>query len=283
MRFGFGFGLTSRGAPQGGGGGDAITVLQQFTVAAAGQFVGGGVWTPSTPGGLIAEIDMLNPLGYVEAAGLVTSVKNLVSGVSWAAVSSCPYEATGINGHPCLHPVDITDYFLTTEATVLAALNCLTTAKPYTLIYVDVPDSTTSGGVVFGVGNSGVASASTRTWGRRVGVSQYEYASTTPATTVGQVRSTGAVGASLNICAWHSPGVGQKMKLNNGADDPSNATSDPSFASGTAINRAALFCRPDSSPDTPIATRFGAMYLYDHELTTGDLTAAYDYLLPRWS
>lgn len=281
MRFGFGFGLTAGGAPSGGGG-EAITILQQFIVSAVGEFAGGGVWTPASPGGLVAEIDLLNPAGYVESGGAVTEVINLVSSVSWAAASSCPYEATGLNGHPCLHPVDITDYFLSTEAAVVNVLDCPTTAKPYTLIYVVLPDSTTTGVVTFGVGNSGVASASTRTWGQRSGVSQYEYSQTSPAA-VGTVRSTGAVSTSLNIIAWRSPGTGCKFKLNDAADDPNNTVSTPAYTPGTGPNRAALFCRPDSSPDSPAIQRFGALYLYDHELSDTDLTAAYDYLLARWS
>ncbi len=261
----------------------SIVISQRFIASAVGVFLGGGSYAPADEGGLVAEIDMLQPAGYVESGGLVTSVVNLVSSTSWAAVSSCPYEATGINGHPCLHPLDISDYFTSTEAAVVSVLDCPGTAKPYTIVYVDLPDSTTTGGAVFGVGRSTVSSASTRTWGRRVGVSQYEYASTTPATTVGQVRSTGAVSAGLNICAWHSPGVGQKMSLNGAADDPGNTVSDPAYLSGNGPNQLALFCRPDLTPDTPIATRFGALYVFNKELDAAAITRVYNYLLARWS
>lgn len=261
----------------------AITITQKFLAAATWTFLGGGSYTPADEGGAVANIDLLTPGGYVESGGLVTEVINLISSTSWPAASSCPFESAGVNGHPCLHPLDITDYFLSSEAAVVSVIDCPTTAKPYTLFYVDLPDSDTSGGVIFGAGRVGVASASTRTWGRRVGVSQYEYASTSPATTVGQVRSTGAVSTSLNICAWHSPGVGQKMSLNNAADDPGNTTSDPAYIPGTGPQRVALFCRPDSTPDTPIATRFCELWLFDTELDAAARTRVYNYLLAKWS
>lgn len=269
----------NRGRVAGVAASPVITITQQFLVDSVFSY---SSYSPLSEGGGVAWFDMLDPTAYTESGGNVTALRNKVSSVSWSAVSSCPYEAAGLNGHPCLHPTTISHYFLSTEAAVVSAVDCPTTGKPYTLYWVDIPDSTTSGGVIVGAGNSGVASASTRTWGRRVGVSQYEYAQTAPHPVL-TVRSTGAVSASLNVCAWHGSGVGVKMSLNNAADDPNNTTLDTGYVPGTGPNRVALFCRPDSTPDTPIATRIGEILLFNVEHDAAARGRVYDYLLARWS
>lgn len=240
-------------------------------------------YSPLSEGGGVAWFDMLDPTAYTEATGVVTALRNKVSSVSWAAASSCPFEAAGLNGHPCLHPVDITDYFLSTEAAVVGALDCPTTGKPYTIYIVEIPDTATGGGVVVGAGNSGVASGSTRTWGRRVGVSQYEYVQTAPHPVL-TVRSTGAVSTGLNVMAWHGPGVGVKASLNNAADDPNNTTLDSGYVPGTGPNRVALFCRPDSSPDSPnTGSKVGEILVFNVEHDAAARGRVYNYLNTRWS
>jgi hypothetical protein len=227
---------------------------------------------------------MLDAASYTVSGGTsVTTFNNKVSGVAMPAASSCPYEATGLNGKPVLHPTTIAHYFLTTEAAAVGPLDCPNASKPYTIYVLEKADTATGGGVLVGVGNSGVASASTRTWGRRVGVSQYEYAQTAPATVL-TVRSTGAVSTNMVVSCWHSPGVGVKHSLSNAADDPNNATLDPSYVPGTGPNRLALFCRPDSTPDTPnTGSQVGEVLLFSTEHDAAARTRVCNYLLARWS
>lgn len=282
-RFGFfGFGRT----PSGGAiaVADSISIVQQFLVAGVPETAGAGPgYVPTDEGSAVAWFDPQDASSLTIVGATVTAIKNKISNVSWAAASSVPYEATGLNGKACLHPTSISHYFLSTESAVVNALDCPTTAKPYTIVYVEKPASATVGGVVVGAGNSGVASASTRTWGRRLTISQYEYQQTAPATAT-NVRSTGAVSTALSICAWHSPGVGQKMKLNNGADDPGNTTVTPAYTPGTGINRVALFCRPDSIPDSSIGdSQVGDIWIFNTELDAAALTRVYNYLLAKWS
>lgn len=281
MRFGFRPGLGNV-AGNSGAALDVITMLQAFRVAGVPVTSGSGPWTSLADGsGLVGWFDVSDASSLTIVSTTVTAIKNKVSNVSWAAISACPYETTGLNGHPCLHPTGLTHYFKSTESAVVSVFDCPTTAKPYTLIYVVKPDSATTGTALFGVGNSGVSSASTRTWGRRTGVSQYEYLQTAPATATNS-RSAGAVSTAMQICAWHSPGVGQKMKLNNAADDPSGSV-DPSYTPGTGPNQAALFCRPDSVPDSSAADQFAELGIYNRELSATELTKAYDMLLAKWS
>jgi len=281
MRFGFGpgFGNVSSLASAAS---DAIVMVQRVLVASAPKLTG-GVYDPATDPDVVAWFDPSDASAITQSGGSATALKNKKSAVSWAAVSSCPYEATGLNGHPCLHPTTISHYFLSTEAAVVAALNCPTTAKPYTIYIVEAADSVTAGGVLVGAGNSGVSSASTRTWGRRATINQYEYQQTSPATATNARSATGAITTSMAICAWHSPGVGQKMSLNNAADDPGNTTVDPSYTPGTGPNRVALFCRPDLAPDSPVAAKVGEIIIVGDEHDAAKRAQVYDYLLARWS
>ncbi len=259
----------------------AITISQRVVVDSVLSF---SSYSPLSEGGGVFWLDMLDAASYTVSGGTtVTAFTNKVSSVSWPAVSSCPYEATGLNSKPCLHPTTISHYFLSTEATVVSALDCASASKPYTIYILEIADSATGGGVIVGSGNSGVASASTRTWGRRVGVSQYEYAQTAPAS-VGTIRSTGAVSTSLAVSCWHSPGVGVKHSLNNATDDPNNATLDPAYVPGTGPNRVALFCRPDSTPDTPnTGSKVGEILICSTEHDAAARARVCNYLLARWS
>lgn len=265
-----------------------IRAAQALAVDALGN-TSGGTYTPASEGGALIHFDMLDPTAYTLNGGStgVTQIKNKISNVQWLfnQGADCPYEAAGINGHPCLHPTLVTHASISTEAAVVSALDCPNTAKPYTLIYVALPDSTTTGVATFGVGNSGVSSASTRVWGQRAAQTQYEYAQTTPAT-VGSGRTTaGTVSASLNYLAWVSPGTTLTCYLNNSALAITESTAgavNPAYTPGTGPNRAALFCRPDIAPDSPAIQRFGELWLFDKALDAAALTRVYNYLT-RWT
>ncbi len=279
-------GRVSIGAPL-----SVITVSQRFLVSTTAPVtLGSGSYVPTDEGGAVLWLDMQDATAYTLNGGStgITQVKNKISNVQWAVNGTdCPFEATGINGHPCAHPTLIGHGFISTESAVVSVHDCPNTTKPYTLIYVALPDSTTTGVVSYGVGNSGVSSASTRVWGQRAGVATYEYNQTSPAAvgsgTHGPVRSTGAVNAGLNICAWHSPGVGVKLSLNNGADDPNNTVSDASYVPGTGPNRAMISGRPDLGPDSPAIQRWGEYWLFNKELDSAALTRVYNYLIGKWS
>lgn len=263
-----------------------IRVAQSLAAETIGN-TSGGTYTPASEGGALLHFDMLDPTAYTLNGGStgVTQIKNKISNVQWLfnGGADCPYEAAGLNGHPCLHPTLITHRSISSEAAVIAALDCPTTAKPHTLVYVVVPDSTTVGGAVLGVGNSAVSSASTRTWGQRTTGGQYEYAQTTPAVAGTGRSAASSVTAGLSIVAWSSPGATLALKKNDVTQALTVAVSvDPSYT-GTGPNQVSLFSRPDSAPDTPCTNQFGELWLFNAELDAAALTRVYNYLNARWS
>jgi hypothetical protein len=52
---------------------------------------------------------------------------------------------------------------------------------------------------------------------------------------------------------------------------------------GTGPNRASLFSRPDSVPDSSAVQRFGELWLFNNELSAAALTRVYNYLNTKWS
>src|SRR6188474_847238 len=75
-------------------------------------------WTPTTEVDLLMWIDMLDPTTYtVNGGGTgISAIKNKATNVSLTLpVNNTPYEATGVNGKPCLHPIVIGDRMTFTE------------------------------------------------------------------------------------------------------------------------------------------------------------------------
>jgi hypothetical protein len=242
-------------------------------------------YTPQSESTPLAWIDLQDATAITLNGGStgVTQVKNKISGVQWdTPANDTPYEAAGLNGHPCLHPIVVGDRIMFTEAAVVSAFDCPNTTKPYTIYYVVKADSTTTGVATFGVGNTGVSSASTRTWGQRSGVATYEYAQTAPASNT-VIRSTGAVTTAVNVLCWHSPGTGVHLSTNNAADDPNDAATTPSYVPGTGPNQGSLFSRPDLGPDSPAIQRFGELWVFGAEHDAAARTRVYNYLSTKWA
>jgi hypothetical protein len=265
-----------------------IRARQVLAAEAVGN-TSGGTFSPLSISGAVAWIDMQDPTAYTESGGTVTALKNKVSSVSWAASASCPFEATGLNGHPCLHPIDLTDSFRSSESAVVSVFDCPDTgaAKPYTIVCAVAPDSITTGNVIFGVGNTAETSASTRVWGHRAGVSQYEYAQTLPAVNGNARSATATVVTGLNRLAWTSAGTTMRMFLANVelalTVSASGTASNPLYTPGVGPNRLALFERPDLVPDGPYVGRFGEIAIYNRELNSTELGQLDAYFAARWS
>lgn len=244
------------------------------------------VYSPGSEASPLANVDLQDASNYTLNGGStgITQIKNKVSGVVWTCpVNNTPFEAAGINGHPCLHPIVIGDRIEFTEAAVWGQFDCANTAKPYTIYYVQKLDSTTTGTAAFGVGNTGVSSASTRVWGQRAGIATYQYAQTAPATAA-TVNSVLATDTNVDVLCWHSPGVGVHLHLNNGAQDTnSNTSTDPTYTPGTGPNRGSLFSRPDSAPDSNAIGRFGEFWIFGAEHDAAAQTRVYNFLSTKWA
>lgn len=94
-----------------------------------------------------------------------TSVTNMASGVAWAeAVVPPGYDATGLNGRPCLTFNGTTQRILSTEAATLAAF--VGSTKTLTYMTVVEPASGDQQCAIFGAGSSGAAA--NHTW--RIGM-----------------------------------------------------------------------------------------------------------------
>lgn len=238
-------------------------------------------YLPSDEGGLLLWIDMQDPTKFVQSGGVVTQVTNKASGVIWPAAGSTrpAYEATGFNGFPCMHSDGVDDTFISTEVAIATALDASTVAKPYTLIFLVQPDVADINTPVFSAANSGIQSLDTRKWGQDTQASGRWDHST-------RVHGTGITNALIYdkrpvtltptmVSYWGQTNHSIQVNL----DNPRSGPADPVVC---FIDRMALFCRPDLTPDSYWAGRFAELVLFDSILSTDAIGRLQDYIGGRW-
>jgi hypothetical protein len=259
-------------------------ILDMSQVSLIETDVGYDAYSPASEGNLLVWIDMLDPAAKTIAGATLTAYKNKVTGVDLTPGTPVPYEATGWNGKPCIHPTLIGHAPIATEASVITAFDCPNPgAKPFTIIWYASADSATGSGNIFALGNSGVQSSSTRYWGLRPGVAQYEHADTAPAAGTTAARTGVPVSGVKTIISWDSPGVGVNFRVNNGTAVVPAGVPDPQYSSGVGPNRYSIGGRPDSTPDGPWVGLIVEVLVFGAQLNAAALTRAYNYLIAKWA
>ena len=258
-----------------------INVTQQFIVACEAT---ASAYTPLAEASPILNFDLLDAASYVQAANLCTAITNKVSSVVWLpGVTNCPYEAAGYNGHPCLHPLAITDRIVSTEAAVLAAL---TGACNATIYYVAKPDAISQNGALFSVAQI-AGTAGQRRWGTiSTGNGRYnssgraDNATGLTAATTAQDYSTAG-----NVVTWVMSGTTLSCFANNVATSLAGTTIDPTIGGTTSVTptRAGIFAVPDNSADTPWIGRFCELWIFAAVHDAAAQTRVYNYLSTRWA
>lgn len=236
-------------------------------------------FTPAVYASLVGWWDMQDSGAYVDAGGgICSSVTNKVSGVATTQAGSArPAITTGFNTHTCLDLDGTDDCFIITEAAVVTAL---TDSNPYTLIIAGGADVATVLRCMFGAGNSGQATNSSKFFGISATSGGKWYSGVRNAAgTTKDILSTGASNTNKNIFAFFNSGSVGSIQVNNAAADPSGAAQAPGT---TTIDRVAIGSYPRSANGSFWDGQIGEICLYNTLLTTAQILTVVQYMGTRW-
>lgn len=234
-------------------------------------------FTPLSIAGAVLWFDMQDPASYTQA-GTVTSITNKASSVAWTEATNPPgYLAAGLGSSPCMDFNGTNQRIISAEAAVVAVF---TNAHAFTLFFVGAFNTVDRGDAAFGVGNSGQAVNSVRSFGQSTSstgrwISDLINDAGTTISLVGTQQSD----TLQHIHCWHGPGTTTSLNLDNAAANPSNGAQNPGVLTP---NRCALGCRPRTTPNIFFDGQGGEWILYDSELSAGNITDVYNYLTAKW-
>jgi hypothetical protein len=234
------------------------------------------VASPLDVSGLVWWGDMNDASTYTQAGGIVTARSNKVTAVAITPTGSPAYLATGLNSKPTVDYNGTSQYFLGTEAAVVA-LGVDAAAKSYLAVAalntVDRVDT------IMAWGNSGVATNRTVTFGQtNATTGSVSMVLRNDAGTVVSINGTIQTDTAAHVFAFVCPGTTAATWIDNVADIPSTA-----FNPGTLTpNRFALCCRPDSVPDSFPDGQQSEDLLYNRAITATERTYLCNYLKAKW-
>jgi uncharacterized repeat protein (TIGR02059 family) len=238
------------------------------------------VFTPSDITGLTAWFDVSDAASLTLTGGNTTiaDIKNKVSASVWDTPSSdTPYEATGLNGKPCLHPTTTSHRIQSTEAAVLTLLSNSNALTLYYYLSYDVADATSTVLCVC------ITSAGTprRRWGHNTtgGGRQSTLFTNDAATTVTTDSGSDNTSTSGRAIMWLSSGTAASCSVNGAAADPNAAAHNPGTLTPT---RLGLLAVPDNSADTPLVGRLGELTLFSGAHSAAQQSRMVAYLRGRW-
>jgi hypothetical protein len=245
------------------------------------------IWPPTQVTGCVAWFDMQDAASYTITAGspqTITSLTNKVSSVAWntAATNFPEYEAAGINSLPSLRGGVATPRgLISTEAAVVAVV--AGTDLPHTIIMVTKPTAVTSTGYrqTLAWGNSGVATNRALYVGRQGATGRWRHEMIDDAALNRAATRSVDVTATAQVVTFRTTGIASSIFVNSEATPDPNAGS---FNGGVITpNRAALFCVPDSVPDTFSDDRVGELLIYNRELTNYERANVEASLATKWA
>lgn len=240
-------------------------------------------YSPADEGSAVLNIDISDAATLTLTSGntRIADAKNKISGVAWLTpVNDTPYEATGLNGKPCLHPLVTGDRLqTTTDAAVIALFDAPVTANDYTIFIVTALDVAAAANTLFSAGNTASSSSNTRTFGS-VNVTGGKLQVTQTAPAAGSLTGTTVPSTSMQVHCYHGTGGTQRVQLDNGTDEPASGSLSPV---GIAINQCGFFARVDSGPDGQAACRFAEAWIFSAELDSSARTRVYNYLASKWA
>lgn len=212
-----------------------------------------------------------------------TQILNRVGGAVYdTPANDVPYEATGLNGNPCLHPAGVTgDRMQAADASITPSVqNTPTALSVVTFLSYDVEDAglryhlsfcnsaSNNGSHSFGQSNTG----SGRVLYRSVNDSGTSAATETSATTVPS--TAGHVGI------WTLAAGSVSYFQAGAAGDPVGATNNPG---PVTVDRVSLNCKGDSTPDSAASARWGEILIYSKVLSAAERARLENRLPIKWA
>lgn len=234
-------------------------------------------FVPTDITGLTAWFDMADPASYTQA-GTVTSITNKATAVAWTEATVPPaYDATALNGHPCMLPNGTNQRIISTEAAVVALL---VNMPDFTLFFVGAAGTADAQRAFFGAGNSAEAATlnNYRFGTNNVGDGTWALATRNAAGTLITSQSAATADTGEHVFCFRREGTGLTIQVDNGAADPS-ATHNPG---AITPDRCSIASRSASTPDLFWNGDWGELLVYDSALVSGDVNLVHDYLAAKW-
>ncbi len=241
--------------------------------AGANRAHAAGIWPPTRVSGLVGWWDMQQT--FTQSGGLVSSIRNMASGVDWTEVTNKPaYSATGFGGRPCMVGDGATTRIMSSEAAVVSAFSGA--AKSLTFIVACQPTATQSSALIGAADSALVANSS---W--KVGLTSnvLAFAKRGTATTTAPGATTLTNNASV-VLAFRTNGTTADMLIGGGTVEAQAAAF---VDSGTPVpNRVSLLCYPVLTPSSFFNGKWGAGTLYNVAVSNADLIGLVNGMRSQW-
>ncbi len=263
---------TAGGAPiQDVAGNDAANLVAQAVTNNSAR-----AYSPADEGGLVFWGDMNDPTTYTEAAGVITARANKVTAVAVTPAGSPAYQATGLNSKPTADYNGTTQYFLGTEAAVLAAG---TNSNAKSIFIVGAFDVVSRLDAHFGWGNSANAANGSSWFGKTTTSSGRIIATfTNDSGTLVALVGTSAPNTSAHVYSFVHAGTTLEGRIDNVVDIASAAFNPATLTP----NRWGINLRPASGLDRIGDGRKSEELIYNVALSSAAQTRVYNYLKAKW-
>lgn len=229
-------------------------------------------------------LDALEASSYVVTPGspsVVTSIGNLVSGVKWTESSNPPeFEAAGLNGRPCLKGDGSARRLISTDPAVVSAFSGVNRALTIVMATQPISAAPASYMSSFAAANSGVAVNGASFGGRKVTNGRFRLERNSDAGVSIAVDRSVDPALVPQIVTYLTPGATGSIFVNN--ESTPNPNADNLSNGQVTPNRCALFCYPDSVPDSFSSDRIGAVLVFNTALDAGTRQSVVSWMMGRW-
>ena len=234
------------------------------------------VYTPADEGDARLAVDMNDASTLTESGGVITALTNKLTAAALTPVGSPAYQATGLNSLPTMDLNGTTQYFLGSEAAVVAAG---VDAAPRTVMMVCAVDTVDRLESFFAWANSGISSNQSFTVGASNALTgRSNVVSRSDAAVV--VTPTGSlqIDITAHVYSFVFSGTAIESWIDAAADLASTA-----MAPGTSTpNRYAIGARPDIGPDNFFDGQLSEIWVFSKALSTAARVRVQNYLKAKW-
>jgi hypothetical protein len=236
-------------------------------------------YLPTEELGCTAWIDVQAINTYSVINGKILSIQNKISGNTWSTINiGCPYEATGLNGMPCMHSSLVTHNIMTSETEVITTFTNTNPFTVYAVLKLNNPDAQATFFAGANVGSNEVRGFVQEWTGPgRFGASAiitagniYNTYGTTAPTTARTI---------LTYCSYVSGSQKMDSWVNNVADIVNGTLG---TLTSLPISRFSLFCVPKTTLTEPFSGRFGELLIFNQFHGPQARKRVYNYLAEKW-
>lgn len=241
-------------------------------------------FAPTDISGLVAWFDMQDATSYtVNGGGTgITQIANKVSAQVYdTPADDTPYEATGLNGHPCLHPNASTADRLFADEAAVASLFANTPTAITLARYLSFGSADAGLRYDFAAANSASNNGSHAFGQSSTSTGRYIYRAVDDSGVSSATESASAIpSTSGHTSIWTLAAGSINHYADNAAADPAAASNAPNPVTSVRIG---LFSKVDSTPDSPAACRWGELCAYSKVLSSVERTRLHGYLAAKWA